>query len=83
MVKSLPAMQEIWVRSLGWQAILVFLPGNPMDRGAWQATVHGVAKGQARLTTSLSFFNPQSISLSQYYVYYSDFTDEKTEALGG
>ena len=20
---------------------------NPMDRGAWQATVHGVAKGQA------------------------------------
>ena len=19
-------------------------PGNPMDRGAWQATVHGVAK---------------------------------------
>ena len=54
-----------------------------MDRGAWQATVHGVAKGQAGLTTSLSFFNPQSISLSQYYVYYSDFTDEKTEALGG
>ena len=22
----------------------VFLPGNPMDRGAWWATVHGVAK---------------------------------------
>ena len=21
-------------------------PGNPMDRGAWQATVHGVAKSQ-------------------------------------
>ena len=21
-------------------------PGNPMDRGAWQATVHGVAKRQ-------------------------------------
>ena len=21
--------------------------GNPMDGGAWQATVHGVAKGQA------------------------------------
>ena len=20
--------------------------GNPLDRGAWQATVHGVAKGQ-------------------------------------
>ena len=22
----------------------VFLPGKSMDRGAWQATVHGVAK---------------------------------------
>ena len=22
-------------------------PGNPMDRGAWQATVHGVAKESA------------------------------------
>ena len=54
-----------------------------MDREAWQATVHGVAKGQAQLTSSLSFFNSQSISLIQYYVYYSHFTDEKTEALGG
>ena len=24
----------------------------PMARGAWQATVHGVAKGQARLSTA-------------------------------
>ena len=24
--------------------------GNPMDRGAWQATVHGVAKSQTRLS---------------------------------
>ena len=23
--------------------------GNPMDRGAWQAAVHGVAKSQTRL----------------------------------
>ena len=23
---------------------------NPMDRGAWRATVHGVAKGQTRLS---------------------------------
>ena len=30
---------------------------NPMDRGAWQATVHGVAKGRTRLSnfTSLHF----------------------------
>ena len=27
--------------------------GNPMERGTWQATVHGVAKGQTWLTHSL------------------------------
>ena len=26
-----------------WQPTPVFLPGKPMVRGAWQATVHGVA----------------------------------------
>ena len=50
MVKSLPAMQEIQVQFLGWEG-----NGNPlqysclensMDRGAWQATVHGVTKSQ-------------------------------------
>ena len=25
--------------------------GNPMDRGAWQATVHGVAKSQTQLNS--------------------------------
>ena len=25
-----------------WQPTPVFLPENPMDRGAWRATVHGV-----------------------------------------
>ena len=32
-------------------------PENPMDRGAWQATVHGVTKSQTRLSnfTSLHF----------------------------
>ena len=24
--------------------------GNPIDRGAWQATVHGVAKNQTQLS---------------------------------
>ena len=24
--------------------------GNPMDRGAWQATVHGVTKSQTQLS---------------------------------
>ena len=54
MVKNLPAMQETWVRSLGWEnsleeemathsSILAWrIPWT--DRGAWQAAVHGVAK---------------------------------------
>ena len=45
-------MQEMQVQSLGRkgpfekerQPTPVFLPGNPMDKGAWQATFHGVEK---------------------------------------
>ena len=33
----------------GWQLTPVFFPGDPMDRGAWGATVSGVAKSQTRL----------------------------------
>ena len=37
----------LWVgkilRRRGWLPTLVFWPGESMDRGAWQATVHGVA----------------------------------------
>ena len=41
LVKNLPAMQEIpgLERALGerkWHPTPVFLPGKPMDRGAWQ-----------------------------------------------
>ena len=48
--------------------------GNPMDGGAWQATVHGVAKTRTRLSdfTSLHFLlgrkamtNPESILKSR------------------
>ena len=28
----------------------VFLPGKSMDRGTWQATVHGIAKNQTQLS---------------------------------
>ena len=53
MVKNLHAMQETWVLSLDWEDPLeegmanhssIFAWRIPMDRGAWQATVHGVAK---------------------------------------
>ena len=33
-----------------WQPTPVFLPGKPMARGAWWATVHGVAKSLTRLS---------------------------------
>ena len=53
MLKSLPAMRETWVPSLGWEDLLeegmathsnILAWGILMDRGAWPATVHGVAK---------------------------------------
>ena len=55
-VKNPPAMRETWVQSLGWEDSMEegmttcssFLAWRiPMDRGAWQATVQGVAKSQA------------------------------------
>ena len=56
MVKNPPAIQEIQVRSLGWEdplekgmALHYSCLENSMDRGAWWATVHGVAKSRTRL----------------------------------
>ena len=55
LVKNPPAMQETWVQALGWEDSLeedmathasVLAWRIPMDRGAWQATVHGVAKSR-------------------------------------
>ena len=59
MVKNLPAMQKTWVQSLGWEdplekGMVTYSPilawRIPMDRGAWQATVPGVAKSWTRLS---------------------------------
>ena len=46
MVKNLPAMQETLVWSLGWEDPLEedMATHLPMDRGAWRAKDHGVAK---------------------------------------
>ena len=52
-------MQETWVRSLGWEDPLekemathssILGLENPMDGGAWWATVHGVSKSRTRLS---------------------------------
>ena len=52
-VKNLPAVQETWVQSLGWEDLLeegmathssILARRIPMDRGAWRATVHRATK---------------------------------------
>ena len=59
-VKNLPAMWETWIWSLGWEDPLeeesmathssILAWRIPMDRGAWQAMVHGVTKCEIRLS---------------------------------
>ena len=61
-VKNLPAMQETketWVRSLGQEDLLeegmathssILAWRIPMDRGVWQATVHGVTISRSHTT---------------------------------
>ena len=60
LVKNLPAMQEPWVQFLGWEDPLekdmtnplrYSCLENPMDRGAWQANVHGVVRARHNLAT--------------------------------
>ena len=58
-VKNLLIMQETWGSIPGLRKspgegngnlLQYSCLGNPMDRGAWWATVHGVAKSQALLS---------------------------------
>ena len=53
MLKNLPAMQETWVQSLGWEDPLeegmatdssILAWRIFMDKGAWWATIHGVSE---------------------------------------
>ena len=64
MVKNSPAKQKTQIRSLGQEDLLekemdphssIFAWKNPMDRGGWQATVHGVSKSW----TQLSYYKQQ------------------------
>ena len=59
LVKNPPATWETWVRSLGWEDPLeesmathssILAWRISLDRGAWQITVHGVAKSWTQLS---------------------------------
>ena len=59
MVKNLPSVRDTWLQSLGWEDPLeegIVTQSSfiawiiPMDRGAWWATVHGVAKSWTQLS---------------------------------
>ena len=72
-VKNLPAMWETWVQSLGWEDPLekematqsgILAWEIPVDKGAWQATAHGVAKSQ----TWSSNFHKHTPQLSGDYI---------------
>ena len=63
MVKIPPAVQKTWIRSLVWEDSLkegmathssILAWRIPMDRGAWWATVHGLAESDTteRLSTA-------------------------------
>ena len=73
-VKASAAMQEIWVRSLGWEDSPGEGNGNPLqysclenptDGGDWWATIHGVAKSQTRLSDFTSLDGQK-----EYYYYF-------------
>ena len=84
-VKHLPAIQETWVQFLGW---LGSSPGegnrnplhysclaNPMDRGASQATVHGITRAGHDLALSFFIFNVLLVSAVKLYIYiYETYT---------
>ena len=59
LVKNPPAVRETWVRSLGWDEPLeegmathssILAWRIPMDREAWRATIHWVAKSQTQMS---------------------------------
>ena len=58
-VQNPPAMQETRAQSLGWEDPLeesitthssILAWRIPIDRGAWQAAVHGVTKSRTQLS---------------------------------
>jgi len=51
----------------------VFAWDSPMNRGAWQATVHGVARIGRYGSTTAQIYLPEGLALVFYLKYVSDF----------
>jgi len=77
-VKNPPAMRETWVPSLGWEDLLeegmathssILAWRIPMDKGAWQATVHGVTKRWTWLSNSAHSIAKLVVEGKQNWIY--------------
>ena len=87
-VENLPAMQETWVQSLGWEDPLEKQMAthssyscleNSMDRGAWWATVHGVTKSDKTEQLSLHLALRKGFSLRLKNSVYCHLVKEKAD----
>ena len=75
MVKNPPAMQETWVRSLGWEDPLEGMATHSsilawrisMDGGAWWATVHEVAKSWTQLSNYAQHTHSRCLEVNSLY----------------
>ena len=85
MVKNLPVMQETRVQSLGLEDLLekemalrYYCLENPIDRGAWWATVHGVTKIRYDWSTNTFTFSWKGYCWlqSQHLASFSSFLTE-------
>ena len=79
MLKNLPANAgcgfDPWVGKIpwrrAWQPMPVFLPGEPMDRGTWRATVHRVANSRTwvkRVSTRIHITEPPAGDQQKAYL---------------
>ena len=61
-----------WVRKIPWRRkwwpTTVLLPENSMDRGAWWATVHGVAKRQTHLSMHARMVNSWEVKILPFRI---------------